>query len=80
MATFSFFQFLLVLTLVNTFINLEFILKPTGSTAVVTDSETAATVVVEPTLNVRRGGRGRGRKGVTAKETAQVHVHEPGPK
>ncbi|KAL9980282.1 hypothetical protein ACROYT_G008844 [Oculina patagonica] len=45
---------------------------PTGSTAVVTDSVTAATVVVEPTLNVRRGGRGRGRKGVTAKETAQT--------
>lgn len=39
----------------------------------VTDSEPTTDVVVEP-LNVRRGGRGRGRKGVTAKEPAQVHV------
>lgn len=39
----------------------------------VTDSEPAAAVVVEP-LNVRRGGRGRGRKGTVAKETAQVHL------
>ena len=37
----------------------------------VTDSEPATVAVVEP-LNVRRGGRGRGRKGVVAKETDQV--------
>ncbi len=55
---------------------MEFILKPTGPTVAVqevTDSEPTAAVVGEP-LNVRRGGRGRGRKGTTAKETAQVHV------
>ena len=37
----------------------------------VTESEPAMDAVVEP-LSVRRGGRGRGRKGVTAKETMQV--------
>jgi len=53
---------------------LKLILKPTDTARVqeVTDSE-PATVVVEEPLIVRRGGRGRGRKGVTAKETV-VHV------
>ena len=49
--------------------------KPTDITAVTeaTDSEhTAATVVETP--NVRRGGRGKGRKGVATKEIAQVIV------
>ena len=51
------------------------ILKPSDTARVqdVTDSEPATDVVVDP-LSVRRGGRGRGRKGVTAKETMQVHV------
>lgn len=44
-------------------------MKPTGPAAV-----QDVAVVVEP-LNVRRGGRGRGRKGATAKETAQVQSH-----
>ena len=53
---------------------MNLILKPTDTARIqeVTDSETATDVVLEP-LNVRRGGRARGRKGVTAKETAQVH-------
>ena len=53
---------------------MKLILKPTDTARVqeVTDSE-PATVVVEQPLIVRRGGRGRGRKEVTAKETV-VHV------
>jgi len=53
---------------------LKLILKPTDTARVqeVTDSE-PATVVVEEPLIVRRGGRGRGRKGVMAKETV-VHA------
>lgn len=49
------------------------ILKPSDTARVqdVTDSEPATVVVVEQ-LNVRSAGRGRGRKGVTAKETMQV--------
>ena len=50
------------------------ILKPSDTARVqdVTDSESATVVVLEPP-NVRNGGRGRGRQGVTAKETMQVH-------
>lgn len=53
---------------------MKLILKPTDTARVqeVTDSE-PATVVVEEPLILRRGGRGRGRKEVTAKETV-VHV------
>lgn len=49
-------------------------MKPTDTARVqeVTDSEPAMVVVEEPFI-VRRGGRGRGRKAVTAKETV-VHV------
>ena len=50
-------------------------MKPSDTARVqdVTDSEPATVAVVEP-LNVHRGGRGRGRgrKGVVAKETDQV--------
>jgi len=50
-------------------------LKPSDTARVqeVTDSEPATVVAIEP-LNVRRGGRGRGRKGMAAKETMQVYV------
>lgn len=50
-------------------------MKPSDTARVqeVTDSEPATVVAVEP-LNVRRGGRGRGRKGMAAKETMQVYV------
>ena len=61
---------------VNTLrVKLILILKPSDTAKLqdVTDSEPATAVVVEP-LSVRRGGRGRGRKGVAAKETMQVHV------
>ena len=56
-------------------VKLILILKPSDTARVqdVTDSESATVLVVER-LNVRSAGRGRGRKGVTAKETMQVHV------
>ena len=45
----------------------------TAAEAGAPDTESATTADVEP-FNVRRGGRGRGRKGPTPKESAQVHT------
>ena len=52
---------------------LELILKSTDPETVQEETDSPAVVVAAEPLNVRRGGRGRGRKGVTAKETVQVH-------
>ena len=49
---------------------IEYLFLKAAVTTKAADSQTTAAVDVEPT--VRRGGRGRGRKGTTAKETAQV--------
>ena len=45
----------------------------TAAEAGAPEPETASAANVEP-FNVRRGGRGRGRKGPTPKESAQVQT------
>ena len=62
-----------LLALTRKHAKLELILKSTDPEAVQEETDSPAVVVVAEPLNVCRGGRGRGRKGVTAKETVQVH-------
>ena len=54
-------------------VNISIFFKPavTTSSTEAIDSERPTAMVVE-TPNVRRGGRGKGRKGGAIKETAQV--------